>query len=202
MSGDKTIIDSIKEGLQPNDARAMGLGSGRPGASADNGSSVTDTLTPGTNKKGESDFGQATQNMLDATANKVSQAFQGTGQTPTSGNDTVMPGTDSRGDSKLGKETSGIASTIADKVSGVFGGASQTTSASDTLAPDSGSRLGQETSQMAHKIGEAGENPPRTGAASSILAPGTDEAGRSELGGEVGDIGKSMKAHAENYAKK
>ncbi|KAK7920573.1 hypothetical protein PG985_008595 [Apiospora marii] len=199
MSGDKSIIDSIKEGLQPNDARTMGLGSGHPGASANHGTTVTDTLTPGTNKKGDSDFGSATTQILNATADKVSQTFQGT--TPTSGNDTVMPGTDSQGNSKLGKETSGLASTIADKVSGVFGGASQTTSASDTLAPGSDSRLGQETNQMAHKIGDAAENGPRTGAASSILAPGTDDSGRSELGGEVSDMAKSAKSHAQQYNK-
>jgi hypothetical protein len=157
MSGDKSLVDSVKEALQPNDARALGLTTGQPPHS-----SAADTLAPATDAQGQSALGRQTQQLASAAADKAKGALD-IGNLPSSSAaaDTLAPGTDSRGDSRLGQETAGLANTIASKVAGAFrtdgssaSGTATTTSAADTLAPGSDdSRLGEETRQGAGAVG-------------------------------------------------
>lgn len=157
MSGDKSFVDSVKEALQPNDARALGL-TGQPPHS-----SAADTLAPGTDAQGQSALGRQTQQLGSAAADKAKGALDiGNLSSSSAGADTLAPGTDSRGDSRLGQETAGLANSIASKVAGAFrtdgssasGTTTTTTSAADTLVPGSDdSRLGEETRQVAGAVG-------------------------------------------------
>ena len=161
MPGDKSFVDSVKEALQPNDARALGLTTGHPNQDPNQPphSSAADMLAPGTDAEGRSALGRETQQLASAGADKAKSALD-TGNLPSSAaTDTVAPGTDSRGESRLGQETAGLANAITSKVAGAFrtdgGGTPATTSSgADMLAPGAdGSRLGDETRRVAGAAG-------------------------------------------------